>query len=75
MVSGLGQISDIHSGSFHNKKAVLEGGIHMLLKEKAGFHILSPATLLMINITEMKCMATRIVFSKVKAPAGCLIRL
>jgi predicted MPP superfamily phosphohydrolase len=30
----IAQISDVHSGSFYNKKAV-NGGIDMLLKEKA----------------------------------------
>ncbi len=32
----LGQISDIHSGSFYNKKAVA-GGVEMLMKEKPDF--------------------------------------
>jgi len=30
----IAQISDVHSGSFYNKKAVL-GGVEMLLNEKA----------------------------------------
>ncbi|MEO5910698.1 MAG: metallophosphoesterase [Pelobium sp.] len=62
----LGQISDIHSGSFYNKKAVT-GGVEMLLKEKPDF-IFFTGDLVNGRATEMKDYQD--IFSKVKAPLG-----
>ncbi|MEN0054415.1 MAG: metallophosphoesterase [Mucilaginibacter sp.] len=62
----LGQISDIHSGSFFNKKAVL-GGVEMLLKEKTDL-IFFTGDLVNGQAIEMKNYQD--IFSKVKAPLG-----
>jgi predicted MPP superfamily phosphohydrolase len=62
----LAQISDIHSGSFYNKKAVL-GGVEMLMKEKADF-IFFTGDLVNNKATEMRDYQD--IFSKVKAPLG-----
>lgn len=62
----LGQISDIHSGSFYNRKAVL-GGVEMLLKEKPDF-IFFTGDLVNNIASEMKDYQD--IFSKVKAPLG-----
>jgi predicted MPP superfamily phosphohydrolase len=62
----LGQISDIHSGSFYNKKAVL-GGVEMLLKEKPDF-IFFTGDLVNGQTSEMRDYQD--IFSKVKAPLG-----
>lgn len=62
----LGQISDIHSGSFFNRKAVL-GGVEMLLKEKNDF-IFFTGDLINQYSYEMRDYVD--IFSKVKAPLG-----
>ena len=62
----LGQISDIHSGSFYNKKAVL-GGVNLLLKEKPDF-IFFTGDLVNNRATEMRDYQD--IFTKVKAPLG-----
>lgn len=62
----LGQISDIHSGSFYNQKAVA-GGVDMLMKEKADV-IFFTGDLVNIYANEMKDYQD--IFSKVKAPLG-----
>jgi predicted MPP superfamily phosphohydrolase/uncharacterized membrane protein len=62
----LAQISDIHSGSFYNKKAVL-GGVEMLLREKADFIFFTGDLVNKIS-SEMKDYQD--IFSKVKAPLG-----
>lgn len=62
----LGQISDIHSGSFYNKKAVL-GGVEMLLAEKPDL-IFFTGDLVNSLASEMKDYQD--IFSKVKAPLG-----
>lgn len=62
----LGQISDIHSGSFYNRKAVL-GGVEMLLKEKPDF-IFFTGDLVNNIASEMKDYQD--IFNKVKAPLG-----
>jgi len=62
----LGQISDIHSGSFYNKKAVA-GGVEMLMKEKADV-IFFTGDLVNIYASEMKDYQD--IFAKVKAPLG-----
>ncbi|TAE37288.1 MAG: metallophosphoesterase [Sphingobacteriales bacterium] len=62
----LGQISDIHSGSFYNKKAVT-GGINLLLKEKPDF-IFFTGDLVNNRAEEMRDYQD--IFSKVKAPLG-----
>ncbi|SDE44852.1 hypothetical protein SAMN05216464_106175 [Mucilaginibacter pineti] len=62
----LGQISDIHSGSFYNKKAV-RGGVEMLLKEKPDL-IFFTGDLVNGQAEEMNDYQD--IFSKVKAPLG-----
>ena len=62
----LGQISDIHSGSFYNKKAVA-GGVNLLLNEKPDF-IFFTGDLVNGNTSEMR--EYQDVFAKVKAPLG-----
>ncbi|RVU01563.1 metallophosphoesterase [Mucilaginibacter limnophilus] len=62
----LGQISDIHSGSFYNKKAVL-GGVETLLKEKPDL-IFFTGDLVNDMTSEMRDYQD--IFSKVKAPLG-----
>lgn len=62
----LGQISDIHSGSFYNKKAVL-GGVEMLLGEKPDFIFFTGD---LVNKISSEMRDYQDVFSKVKAPLG-----
>jgi predicted MPP superfamily phosphohydrolase len=62
----LGQISDIHSGSFYNKKAVA-GGVEMLLAEKPDL-IFFTGDIINSLASEMK--EYQDIFSKVKAPLG-----
>jgi predicted MPP superfamily phosphohydrolase len=62
----LGQISDVHSGSFYNKKAV-NGGIDMLLGEKPDM-IFFTGDLVNDMATEMRDYQD--IFSRVKAPLG-----
>ena len=62
----LGQISDIHSGSFYNKKAVL-GGVEMLLKEKPDFIFFTGD---LVNKETKEMYDYQDIFSKVKAPLG-----
>lgn len=62
----LGQISDIHSGSFYNKKAVT-GGVDLLMREKPDF-IFFTGDLVNDIATEMRDYQD--IFSKVKAPLG-----
>jgi len=62
----VGQLSDIHSGSFFNKTAV-KGGVEMLLKEKTDV-ILFTGDLVNNRADEVKDYIP--VFEKVKAPLG-----
>lgn len=62
----LGQISDIHSGSFYNRKAVL-GGVEMLLKEKPDFVFFTGD---LVNNVASEMRDYQDIFSKVKAPLG-----
>lgn len=62
----LGQISDIHSGSFFNKRAVL-GGIEMLLREKPDLIFFTGD---LVNIHSEEIRDYQDIFSKVKAPLG-----
>ena len=62
----LGQISDIHSGSFYNKKAVL-GGVEMLLKEKPDFIFFTGD---LVNGQSSEMSDYQDIFAKVKAPLG-----
>ena len=62
----IAQISDIHSGSFYNKKAVL-GGVEMLLKEKADM-IFFTGDLVNNVATEMRDYQD--IFSKLHADFG-----
>ena len=62
----IAQISDIHSGSFYNRKAVL-GGVELLMKEKPDM-IFFTGDLVNNLASEMKDYQD--IFSKVKAPLG-----
>jgi len=62
----LGQLSDIHSGSFYNKKAVA-GGVEMLLKEKPDFIFFTGD---LVNNKSDEMREYQDVFAKVKAPLG-----
>ncbi len=62
----LAQISDIHSGSFYNKKAVL-GGVEMLMREKADLVFFTGD---LVNAYAGELSAYQDIFSKVKAPLG-----
>lgn len=62
----IGQISDIHSGSFYNKKAVL-GGVEMLMKEKADLVFFTGD---LVNSLASEMYDYQDIFSKVKAPLG-----
>ncbi|MEO6524155.1 MAG: metallophosphoesterase [Mucilaginibacter sp.] len=62
----LGQLSDIHSGSFYNKKAVL-GGVEMLMREKADFIFFTGD---LVNNKSDEMREYQDIFSKVKAPLG-----
>jgi hypothetical protein len=62
----LGQISDIHSGSFYNKKAVT-GGVEMLMKEKPDFIFFTGD---LVNSRTSEMTGYQDIFSKVKAPLG-----
>lgn len=62
----MGQISDIHSGSFYNPTAV-KGGVEMLLKEKPDF-IFFTGDIVNDMATEMRDYQD--IFTKVKAPLG-----
>lgn len=62
----MGQISDIHSGSFYNPTAV-KGGVEMLLREKPDF-IFFTGDIVNDMATEMRDYQD--IFTKVKAPLG-----
>ncbi|MGY3054604.1 putative MPP superfamily phosphohydrolase [Pedobacter sp. UYEF25] len=62
----LGQISDIHSGSFYNKTAV-KGGVEMLMKEKPDFIFFTGD---LVNNLTKEVRDYQEMFSKVKAPLG-----
>jgi predicted MPP superfamily phosphohydrolase len=62
----LGQISDIHSGSFYNKKAVT-GGVEMLMREKADFIFFTGD---LVNNKSSEMREYQDIFAKVKAPLG-----
>jgi len=62
----LGQISDIHSGSFYNKTAV-KGGVDLLLREKPEFIFFTGD---LVNAITKEVYDYQNIFSKVKAPLG-----
>lgn len=62
----LGQISDIHSGSFYNKKAVL-GGVELLMGEKPDFIFFTGD---LVNTLSNEMREYQDIFAKVKAPLG-----
>ncbi len=62
----LGQISDIHSGSFYDSKAVL-GGVEILLKEKPELIFFTGD---LVNNLASEMRDYQDIFSKVKAPLG-----
>jgi uncharacterized protein len=62
----LGQLSDIHSGSFYDRKAVI-GGVDMLLKEKPDMIFFTGD---LVNNVASEMYEYQDIFSKVKAPLG-----
>lgn len=62
----IGQLSDIHSGSFYNKKAVL-GGVEMLLAEKPDMVFFTGD---LVNNLSSEMRDYQDIFSKVQAPLG-----
>ncbi|WP_214072139.1 metallophosphoesterase [Mucilaginibacter sp. dw_454] len=62
----IGQISDIHSGSFYNKKAVL-GGVEMLLGQKPDVIFFTGD---LVNERTNEVYGYQDIFKKVKAPLG-----
>ncbi|MDO8993637.1 MAG: metallophosphoesterase [Daejeonella sp.] len=62
----LGQLSDIHSGSFYDRKAVI-GGVNMLLKEKPDMVFFTGD---LVNNVASEMYNYQDIFSKVKAPLG-----
>ncbi len=62
----LGQISDIHSGSFYDRKAVI-GGVEMLLKEKPDMIFFTGD---LVNNVASEMRDYQDIFTKVKAPLG-----
>jgi predicted MPP superfamily phosphohydrolase len=62
----LGQISDIHSGSFYDKRAVA-GGVELLMKEKPDFIFFTGD---LVNTKTDEMYGYQDIFSKVKAPLG-----
>lgn len=62
----LGQLSDIHSGSFYDRKAVI-GGVDMLLKEKPDLIFFTGD---LVNNVATEMYEYQDIFSKVKAPLG-----
>lgn len=62
----LGQVSDIHSGSFYDRKAVI-GGVEMLLKEKPDLIFFTGD---LVNNVASEMNEYQDIFSKVKAPLG-----
>ncbi|WP_374950524.1 metallophosphoesterase [Mucilaginibacter sp.] len=62
----IGQISDIHSGSFHKSIAV-RGGVEMLMKERADVIFFTGD---LVNGAAWEMKDYQDIFSKVKAPLG-----
>ncbi len=62
----IAQVSDIHSGSFYNKKAVL-GGVELLMSEKPDIAFFT-GDLVNGKATEMRDYQD--IFAKIKAPLG-----
>jgi len=62
----LAQISDIHSGSFYDRKSVL-GGVEMLMKEKPDLIFFTGD---MVNNIASEMREYQDIFSKLKAPLG-----
>lgn len=62
----LGQISDIHSGSFYDRKAVT-GGVNLLLAEKPDMIFFTGD---LVNNVASEMRDYQDIFSKVKAPLG-----
>lgn len=62
----IAQISDIHSGSFYNKKAVL-GGVELLMKQKPDIAFFTGD---LVNNRAVEMRDYQDIFSKVKAPLG-----
>lgn len=62
----IGQISDIHSGSFYNQKAV-KGGVDLLLAEKADVIFFTGD---LVNRMANEMREYQDIFAKVKAPLG-----
>jgi predicted MPP superfamily phosphohydrolase len=62
----IGQFSDLHTGNFDNKKAVL-GGVEMLMREKADLIFFTGD---LVDSQSREMINYQDVFSKIKAPLG-----
>lgn len=62
----IGQLSDVHSGSFYNRRAVL-GGVEMLLAEKPDVIFFTGD---LVNNVANEMREYQDIFAKVKAPLG-----
>lgn len=62
----IAQISDVHSGSFYNKRAVL-GGVELLLSEKPDMAFFTGD---LVNNKASEMRDYQDIFSKIKAPLG-----
>jgi len=62
----IGQLSDVHSGSFYNKRAV-EGGVDLLLAEKPDVIFFTGD---LVNYLANEMRDYQDIFSKVRAPLG-----
>ena len=67
----IGQLSDIHSGSFFNKKAV-EGGVNLLLQEKPDLFVFTGD---LVNNETSEVRDYKDIFSKATAPLGAFSTL
>ena len=67
----IGQLSDIHAGSFFNKKAVV-GGVDLLLQEKPDLFVFTGD---LVNNETSEVREYKDIFSKVTAPLGAFSTL
>ncbi|MEN8250161.1 MAG: metallophosphoesterase, partial [Bacteroidota bacterium] len=62
----IGQISDIHSGSFYNRQAV-QGGVDLMLKEKPDLFVFTGD---LVNNETSEVKEYKDIFARLKAPLG-----
>ena len=62
----IGQLSDIHSGSFYNRKAVM-GGVDLMINEKPDLFVFTGD---LVNDETSEVKDYKDIFAKIKAPLG-----